>query len=81
MVYESLHEGGEEQHHAGAAEGRSTLLLLLHRVARLQVWIHEAQGQPVGVLPLQSEDNPKKKTATSQQTHFTLPVREHQAEK
>lgn len=70
MVYESLHEGGEEQHHAGAAEGRSALLLLLHRVARLQVWIHKAQGQPVGVFPLQAED---KRTASDRSSPPCVP--------
>lgn len=63
-VYECLHGCSEEKDHTGAAKGSSTLFLLLHRVTSLQIWIHKPQGEPVGVLPLQTDD-----TMTPQHLH------------
>lgn len=52
-VEDGLQQGAEEQHHAGAAEGSSALLLLLHRVARLHLGVGEAQRQPERAAALQ----------------------------
>ncbi|KAF3840244.1 hypothetical protein F7725_018961 [Dissostichus mawsoni] len=49
-VYEGLHGCGEEQHHTGAAEGRSALLLLLHGVTCLQLRIYKPQGEPQSLV-------------------------------
>lgn len=68
-IYECLHGCSEEQDHTGAAEGSSALFLLLHRVTSLQIWIHKPQGEPVGVLPLQTDG-----TTEPQPLHSTLNI-------
>ncbi len=55
-VNKSLHDSGEEQHHTCAAKRCPALLLLLHREARLQLRISEAQRQTISVLPFQPEN-------------------------
>lgn len=53
-VDEHLAQGRAEQDDAGAAEGGPALLLLLHRVARLHLRLHEPHGQEEGVSLLHS---------------------------